>query len=213
MIITNLGEKFKEVLLHIEKIIKENNLNENLNYLAKGCSSTVYTYDNFAIKIFNGDKNSNMFRNEDYKFLDILKDSSYFPNLYAYKEGQYMIVDYIEGYNINNIDIAIKSGYFCDNIMIDNLTKIISKQIWDVVDICKKYNIIPCDLHPENIKINNKGELYIVDVGYFKEFSRDINKENYLPEEYIEFYYHNSYEDIFNTEEEVYYCIHPEQLV
>lgn len=211
MIITDLGQKFKEVLLDIETIIKEDTLNKNLKYLGKGCSSRVYTYGNFAIKIFSKKKDSYMYRDEDYKFLDILKDSSYFPNLYAYKEGEFMIVDYIKGYNVSDIDIALKNSYFSSNT-IDNLTKIIGKQIWDVVDICKKYNIIPFDLHPNNIKINNEGKLYVIDVGYFSQFSRDINKENYLSEESIESYYENSYEDIFDMESEVYYSIHPEEL-
>ena len=153
-----------------------------------------------------------MYRDDDYKFLNILKDFSYFPNLYAYKEGEFMIVDYIEGYNVSDIDIALKNSYFY-NDTIDDLTRLISKQIWDVVDICKKHNIIPFDLHPENVKINHKGELHVIDVGFFKEFSRDISKSIYLSEEDIESGYENSYEDIFDMEHEVYYAIHPEELL
>lgn len=199
MIITNLGEYFKESLVDINQIIERNNYDEILDYIGEGFSSTVYGYDDFAVKLFNKNYGSFRFRDEDYKFLNILKESEFFPNLYAYEEKSFIVVDYIEGYLLTEIDTAINNNYFSKEVLSELDIKV-SNQFNEIFNFCKSKNILPFDLHGDNVIINEKGDICVIDVGYFKEYSLEKNAPNYLTERQINVHFEDCYEYVFEIE-------------
>ena len=187
MIFYNVKDNYlKESLLDIKDIVENKYYQEILETIGSGCSADVYGYDDLAIKVFNGNKNGTFrYREDDHKiYLKLANKSNYFPKLYAYVEQKYMVVDLIEGFPLSEIGENIKN----DTLKFD-LTKFYENffdNMGDIVDYCFKEKIIPFDMHDDNIIVKEDGSLCIVDLGYFEEFSKDINSYYYRSQKDLE---------------------------
>lgn len=199
MKITNLGEDFRKSLLDIENILQKDNYDEILDYVGEGFSSNVYGYDDFAVKVFNKNKNSLKYRDEDYKYLNLLKESSFFPNLYAYKEKEFIVVDYVEGRLLSEMEELIREEYFPPEVEVGLYDKI-AKQFAQLFNYCLSKKIIPYDLHDDNIMIDKNGDIFVVDVGYFMEYSTDENSPIYISPKELETEIEDSYDFLCDME-------------
>lgn len=189
------SNELKESLLDIKDIVEDKDYEEILETIGSGCSADVYGYDDLAVKIFNGNKNGTFrYRDDDHKiYLKLANKSNYFPKLYAYVEQKYMVVDLIEGFPISEIAENIKNN----NIKFDlnQFYEDFFDNMCDILDYCFKEKVIPFDMHEDNIIVREDGSLCVVDLGYFEEYSKDINSNYYRDENNLDI----CYSDCMNT--------------
>lgn len=161
----SLYKKNEKDIREIDDIINKNMQSEILDFLGKGYSADVYTFDDFTVKIYNNkNEGSYMYSTNDFDILLRLKNNLYFPKLYGYKEGKYVVMEYIDGYTLKEISDMIKKQRNIEYINIPfNYKELITKAIKYVLS----QNILPIDIHAENIIINNKGNIKIIDVGNY----------------------------------------------
>lgn len=141
---------------------------EGLKVLGSGCQATVYGYKNYAIKDYSE-------CGYDGVILAKLQDSELFPKLYCYNRD-FMVCEYIEHvssykYYERNVDLNISAI--------------------DIFKYCYSKNIIPYDIHDDNVVVTKDDKLKIIDVGSFQNRMSKLEKplEWYIeqePQEFIE---------------------------
>lgn len=187
---------YEEDLLTIDDIVENQEYSEILDFVGAGYSSKVYTYDDLAVKVFNTKKilKDNYFSNEDYKVLEKLQNSPYFQTLYAYKPNKYMVMEFVEGIPLDHLDEEIEKGAINLNIL--EFRNHYTKQIKEILEFCKSQMIIPKDLHAGNIIVKENGDIKIIDVGLFYEYSfSDVSgtdlelKKNWIEEKFNNLFY------------------------
>jgi len=191
-----IKNEYQDDLLAIDDIVENQDYSEILDFVGEGYSSTVYTYDDLAVKVFN-DKQpliEDYFSNEDYKVLEKLQNSPYFQTLYAYKPNKYMVMEFVDGIPLNHLDEELEKGTINLNVL--EFRNHYTKQIKEVLEFCKSKKIIPKDLHAGNIIVNENGDIKIIDVGLFYEYSfddvsgKDLEfKKNWIEEKFNNIFY------------------------
>lgn len=121
------------------------NFHNVLEELGSGCQATVYRFKNYAIKDYSE-------CGFDGRILEKLQDSELFPKLYFYNED-FMVYEYIEHvpaykYYERNVDINISAI--------------------DIFKYCYEKNIVPYDIHDDNVVVTKDDKLKIIDVGSFQ---------------------------------------------
>lgn len=103
--------------------------------------SKINFFEEDIFAILNKNKNNNIAT-----FISLLTDNDYYYFIYEYVEG-YNLLEYIKKYGqLNEIDI-----------------KSIMKQIVNGIEFLHQNNILHCDMKLENIIINDKKEIKIID--------------------------------------------------
>lgn len=156
---------------HIVKDIAELYMKGNLNTLeriGKGGYGYVYGYDDYAIKYIY-DTSSHASND-----VSVLKDISHLdsiPTLYAIIDERVLIVERVKGKTVGDY----VSNMYGNPFMVDDNTL---KQ-WDdaLIDIMLS-GYSPYDLHEHNAMIDTKGNIKIVDVGFFKPHHMNVTEEN-----------------------------------
>lgn len=116
-----------------------------LEKIGEGAQAEVYRYKNYAIKDYS---NCGI----DGTILEKLQDNDLFLKLYFYNED-FMVTEYLE--------ITNAYEYYDRNVNI-NFTA------FDIFKYCHKKNLIPYDIHDENVVITKDDKFKIIDVGSFK---------------------------------------------
>ena len=130
------------------------------------CNNKKYILKSFSCL----DKTSvNMLRNE-INILYKLRNIDICPKIISYKlddKRNYILIEYIEGRTINKLKFKNTKEKI-----------ILMLKIIDAVKLIHSYNIIHCDLKPDNILFDNNGNIKIIDFGisvndqknYFKKY-------------------------------------------
>lgn len=140
--------------------------NKTFKYIGRGAYGEVYSYKNYAIKLFyNSDEG--VFGNTDMHILFKLQGMTSYPKLYAGCRF-FMVTELIDGKELK--DIYSEKDF---SVINRNIVNILLQDIKNTLNM----GIEPSDLHYENILISNNGILKIVDVGHFRTF-RDTNNSN-----------------------------------
>ena len=174
-------KKYKKDLLEIENIMKTDLYNEILDYVGEGLFSIVYGFDDLAIKKYRNkycsmeELEEHM---EDHVYLKELTRSKYYPNLVAYKEKEYVITEIVEGYTLSELYIELIKGHDLAKLVNIETFKDYRKNIKKAINYSLSKNIVPVDVHLENIMIKMDGSIVIIDVGNFIKKDYEIsNKE------------------------------------
>ncbi|WP_368263224.1 protein kinase domain-containing protein [Clostridium disporicum] len=194
-----VNNDYQTDLLAIDDIMENQDYSEVLDFVGEGYSSTVYAYDDLAVKVFNDKKELMMddyFSNEDYKVLEKLQNSPYFQTLYAYKPNKYMVMEFVEGISLKNLDEELEKGSINLNVL--EFRNHYTKQIKEILEFCKSQMIIPKDLHAGNIIIKDNGDIKIIDVGLFYEYTLDdvIGKDLEIKKNWIDEKFENLFNDL-----------------
>lgn len=148
----------KTVLSHIVNLYETRNLYK-LEKIGKGGYGHVFAYGEYAIKyIYDTD-------NMDYACNDakVLKEISHLdsiPTLYAVIDDRLLIVERIIGRTVSDYVNIYENPYNVNESILDQWKN-------TLIDILK-LGYSPYDLHESNVIIDVKGNIKIVDVGFFK---------------------------------------------
>lgn len=124
-----------------------------IQYINSGKNGDVYAFeDAFAIKIFKKETRNK----KDAFYLEQLRNVEGYPELYHDVPGKYMIMEYIKGKTLFEIDGRNSQ-----------LLKDYKNEIDKVIANTRFRGLYPHDLHLNNIMLDQRGKLYIVDVGKF----------------------------------------------
>lgn len=142
--------------------------------LGKGTyGSVVKAHDNnnnfYAIKIhYNFDSSYTQAAANEINFLKKMKNSKYMVKIIeSFELDKFIIIIYNLLYStLSNL----YQNYPLDIFQIRNL----SKQLLEAVKEMFSYNIMHCDLKPDNIMIDNKDNLYLIDFGLASEIKNKI---------------------------------------
>ena len=165
-----------EMPIHDMKYIDETILNHRedslFTLIGEGGSGKVYRYKKYAIKIFHdhvieGGGDDPLYP-YDAHFLELLDRSPYFPSVYYYIEKEYMVVEFVEGQNIFDVEdrIFIK----CIGCLREAINHAFSR------------GLIASDMIDANIIVNKKGIPMIVDVGSFYSVNYEYEIDNLVRE-------------------------------
>lgn len=155
-VVTNNSKNIRE-LSYIFELIQKNRVQDYCEFIGKGEEVTVYGYKNFAIKLINNDKKSLL---NDAEFLRRLSGNRNFPSLHAYGE-KFIIVERIKGKTLGELGLRSLEQL---RLFPANL----KKSLIEAIHVCISKNIIPDDLHLNNIIYCEEEELLkIIDVGRF----------------------------------------------
>lgn len=149
----------------IEFIFAEFCKNEckELTSIGRGEFGTLYSYKDYAIKIFFNGWHGRV--DNDYEKLEKLQGIPLYPKLYAYYPNKFMIVEKINGITIDQykrLENEEKFKIISKINMIKSMTKIQS-YVKNTID----RDIYIHDSHDSNVMVTYEGELKIVDVGHF----------------------------------------------
>lgn len=153
-----LSKDFLETLDHIPL--------EKLSMIAEGYYGKVYSLRAFgkryALKVFKDtmkvDLKNGVVAAYDYEILKKLGKSKFYPTLHAYKENEWMIVEWVEGIVFRNVQH--KELYFTE---LQRAYKTAVQAGW-----------FPDDVKGSNLVLNRNSQLMILDVGSFLPFKDDI---------------------------------------
>ena len=142
-----------EILTAIDEFARYGIEHPQIQYVASGKSGDVYQFGGeVAIKIFKQDSKYT----KDPLILNDLSHIDGYPKLYSYIPNQYMVMEFVKGKTI--YDIEGRENY---------LLKDYRSAIANIISETNARGIYPKDLHLNNIMIDERGKLYIVDVGRF----------------------------------------------
>lgn len=139
-----------------------NNMNFNeFIFIGRGTFGLVYSYKNYAIKMFYGLIEDEICRDED--ILSKLQGISSYPKLFL-GHNNFIVTELIKGKTLFDCDrdtdfLSVNEQYF------QVFTKDIEKTL--------KLKIRPYDLHTQNIILNEDGLFKIIDVGNFRRIKRN----------------------------------------
>lgn len=192
MVVNQLSSDEKGKYIFDNKDIIEH---KNVKYyfkslLGKGTyGSVVKAHDNnnnyYAIKIhYNFDSSYTKAATNEINFLKKMKNSKYTVKIIEnFELDKFIIIIYNLLYStLSNL----YQNYPLDISQIRNL----SKQLLEAVKEMFSYNIMHCDLKPDNIMIDNKDNLYLIDFGLASEIKYKI------PTSYIQTIYYRAPEVI-----------------
>lgn len=134
------------IVREIINLIYYGRINKSLKYVCSGSFGDILSYKDYIIKIFYFDDD----QNRDYEVLLALKDSPYFPTLFAYKPHSYMIVSKVKG---------IPGHSYKDDIDF--------KLLHTALREAESKGFIINNANEHNIIIDEMGKPIIVDVGDF----------------------------------------------
>ena len=159
-----------EDMQYIDEIITSKRQEDAFIPIGEGGSGKVYRYKKYAIKLFHDHAKSDgdpPYPHDGY-FLSLLDRSPYFPSVYYYIEKEYMVVEFVEGQNIFDVEdrIFIK----CIGCLREAINHAFSR------------GLIASDMIDANIIVNKKGIPMIVDVGSFYSVSYEYEIDNLVRE-------------------------------
>lgn len=173
-----MKKKYEKDLLEIEKIMKGDLYDEILDYVGEGLFSVVYGFDDLAIKKYTDDSCSMSELEEhmdDHIYLKELTRSKYYPTLVAYKEKEYLVTEFIEGYTLSDLYDKLIMGYDLAKLVDVENFKYYMKNIEKAISHSLSKNIVPVDVHLGNIMVKEDGNIVIVDVGNFVKRDYEIS--------------------------------------
>lgn len=165
--------------------INTNDLNE---CIGTGRSYQVYKIDEYKVIKFEAKKMRlvQMLDKPNYNLFNIGKQLNGVPMIpHVYEcsnDPNYQIMEYIEGFNIAGIDnehalvrffykkIEQRLNYYLDNKFdYENYVSQVDKLFIG----CIERGFLPSDLHDDNILIDSKQNVWVVDLDRFKDISKD----------------------------------------
>jgi len=127
---------------------------EKFEYVASGKNADVFKYEDYAVKKMFDDAR---YENDGFLLKQLnQKDSIYYPKLYAFEEGKFMVSELINGQTVYNIDG--KNG---------DLIREYRTEIYKAEEHAFEMGLIPDDVHLNNMMLDENGQLKIIDVGQF----------------------------------------------
>jgi RIO-like serine/threonine protein kinase len=145
---------------YLSSLVAKDDLKNRYPLLGEGLSGQVFSFEDYAVKVYKEDCSEK----NDYLMLANLEQHPLFPTLH-YQTENFMVVDQVKGYTLAQLRDA---GYKLKDNQFRQLEK--------VVEECYAANIIPHDIHLNNIMLDEQGNIKIIDVGRF--FYSD-HKEDY----------------------------------
>jgi hypothetical protein len=150
----------------INSIIEEKQLFKELNYLGSGDFGSCFEYtalsgSKIVLKIHSKDTEPRAIDGEEYfdeEVLEILGDNKWFPELYGYVPGKFLLMEKIEGQNLYNF--LSKGGVLTDSTLTD---------IKDMFKFVRSRGLFPLDLKLSSIFIQGN-KVRAIDVGCFSDF-------------------------------------------
>lgn len=158
--------------------------------IGSGSSGTVFSYKNYAIKIFysNGGE---WYSTKDAIILNKLKGINIYPKLYARYKDIFVVMELVKGISLNDLCWKLHQG---ENVFINkDFKNIFIEGFKDTI----RRGYEPYDLHGNNIIFTKEGNFIIVDIGCFFKTSKPLN-ENKLDEQVLEVY--NLFSDSYLTD-------------
>lgn len=147
----------KTVLNHILNLYETRNLYK-LEEIGSGSCGHVFAYGKYAIKYIYDDTDDAC--NNDVEVLKEISHLDSIPTLYAVIEDRLLIVERIVGKTVRDYVNIYGNPYNVNESILDQ---------WEnaLIDILK-LGYSPYDLHESNVMIDIKGNIKIIDVGFFK---------------------------------------------
>jgi serine/threonine protein kinase len=157
----------REAISHIATLIDTGKIEESCRLLGEGLSGKVYEFEQYAVKVYK----ENCCENDDHLMLNRLNPHPAFPKIH-YREDRFLIVDKVVGHTLGE---TLKAGEQLDDHTFRKIEK--------VVEDCYDQGIVACDLHLNNIMIDQDKNVKIVDVGRFfatsnaKQYKEEIQEQ------------------------------------
>lgn len=158
-------------------------------FVGEGGSGRVYRYKDYAIKIFHehAKQDGDPPYPHDGYFLALLDRSPYFPSVYYYVDKEYMVVEFVEGTNIYDVD---------DSIFIKCVG-----ELKEAINYAFTRGLVAADMSDTNIIVNQKGRPMIVDVGSFYRVYCDGELDS-IVREYFRRHHERALADLINEKRE-----------
>lgn len=145
----------------VEREIQKGPLFENphFHYLGQGDEATVFAFDKYAVKIKK--PSETVLFNDPSIYLKLQNEVPLFPQLFAYKEDQYVITERVHGKTLGDIGLrSIQELQFFPEELKSQLTTGLEQAL--------EKGILPRDIHLNNILLtDDQKRLKVVDVGGF----------------------------------------------
>lgn len=163
-----VDEQYRDSFMEIEQIIENDEVNLFFDYIGEGDTSKVYGYNGVAVKVYcdyYGDPHdlAAIFENE-LAMMKELQECPYTPKLLAYKEKSYIVMEYIEGFDLESYIYHHSTNEQSEKVLQEQT----SRQLEHFKLICKLKGIAPKDLHDNNILVKDDGTLYVIDFGMYE---------------------------------------------
>lgn len=187
-----------EDLKKIEKVMENKTYEEDLIYYGVGTQARIYVTDDweYVIKLYHQEEdieeieeinesnhfddsivyicNPEEFYQQEVEALKVLNEAgcSFVPTLYGYKEGRYIVKEFVSGSEydeycaLNHLFFDEDEGFSKEE---DEFLAQYNEQMNEFKSICDKLNIIPIDCaYDGNVIINDEREIRIIDLGSFE---------------------------------------------
>ena len=141
-----------DVLRNIEDFVLGGHMPSKMEYLSSGINGDVFAYEGVAVKKFvDGAREDG-----DAVILNDLNKSVFYPKVFGFEEGKYMVTELIDGATIYSIDGK-------NNELIREYKKEIEQAKKDALFA----GYYTDDVHLNNMMLTKNGEFKIIDVGRF----------------------------------------------